>query len=155
MGWLSRYSGITTGKNPFVPSVTSKPMKPTLSTPNTLHLHLWAVDGEALVLPAYRDCVGELRALNGWFRASTWAALACALTVTRSLGAGHCLVVANVAEVVEALAPRLQLNLNIVCDPPTAHWQVIATLATRFSGRSNGMYADSMPKTEAAWQLHY
>ena len=138
-----------------VPFNGETPMKPTISTPDTLHLHLWAVEGEALVLPAYRDCDGALRPLKGWFRGSTWAALAGALTVTRGLGARHVLVVANVAEVVEALAPRLRLNLNIVCDPPTLHWQAVAILALRYPGCCNGMYADSMPKTEAAWQLHY
>ena len=130
-------------------------MKPTLSTQDTLHLYLWAEAGDAIILPSYRDCDGELRTLNGWFRGATWAALAGALEVTRNLGATHCLVVANVAEVVEALAPRLRLNLNIVCDPPTVHWLAVARLSIDYRGRSTAMYADSMPKTEAAWQLQY
>lgn len=130
-------------------------MKPSTSTPNTLHLYLWADAGDAIILPSYRDCAGVMRALNGWFRGSTWVALAGALQITLSLRADNVLVISNVPEVVEALAPRLHLNLNIVCDPPTAHWQAIATLALRYPGRCNGMYADSMPKTEAAWQQHY
>ena len=129
-------------------------MKPTISMPDTLHLLLWAVDGEAIVLPAYRDCAGELTPLNGWFRGATWNALAGALEITRAVGARNCLVIANVPEVVEAIAPRLRLNLNIVCDPITAHWQAIGVLAIRYAGRCNALYADCMPRTEAAWQLH-
>jgi len=127
----------------------------TAATPDTLHLYLWAVAGEALVLPAYRAEDGVLSTINGWFRGATWNALAGALDVTLERGARHCLVIANVPEVVEAIAPRLRLNLNIVCDPLTAHWQAIATLAVRYAGRCNALYAESMPKTEAAWQQHY
>lgn len=130
-------------------------MKPTLTTPDTLHLYLWAADGEALILPAWRDPAGAMQPVAGWFRGPTWVALAGALQLTRDIKACHVLVAANVPEVVESLSPRLRLNLNIVCDPPTAHWQAIALLATRYAGCCNAFYADSMPKTEAAWQLHY
>jgi hypothetical protein len=130
-------------------------MKPTITTPNTLHLYLWAEEGDAIILPSYRDCAGALHPLNGWFRGASWPALAGALEVTRDMRATHVLVISNVPEVVEALAPRLQLNLNIVCDPPTAHWQAVATLALRYPGRCNALHAASMPKTEAAWQQHY
>lgn len=131
-------------------------MKPTLKTPNTLHLHQYRnpATGTSLILACYVNEAGELITLNGWFKGKPWEALATAIGVTRKVGALQVLVVSNDSEVVDSIAPALRLNLNVTGEPE-AHHLAIWRLSLWYGGHCSAMHADKMPKTEAAWQQHY
>lgn len=143
-------------------------MKPTLTTPDTLHLSLWAQGDDALVLPSYRDADGVLAPLTGWFKGPVWGALACAVEVTAKVRPGGLLVVSNVRQVVQSIAPTLCLLphacrrdnkpaplFDLTRETAALHQEAIGRLSVLYGGRCSAYHADHMPRTEDAWQQHY
>lgn len=130
-------------------------MRPDLRTPDTLQIMLFARRDKALCMVSYRADSSEVTALPMQATGKPWAALQHALQRAGSVGAEHVLVVSNVPEVVDMLSPMRFYEDRLLETEPDAHWQVNATLTTRYPGRYAAMHAEHMPKTEAVWQLHY
>lgn len=128
-------------------------MKPTLTTRDTLRLMLFAVGGQAICIAGYTDWQGVYHPLDGLAAHSAWEALHHALMETRFLKASHCLVVSNDAEVVNSIAPRIRLDLNIAEN--STHWQAISLLSVLYGGHCTALLAESMPKTEESWKQFY
>lgn len=128
-------------------------MKPTLTTPDTLRLMLFAVDVRSVCVCGYTDWDGAYHPLLGLAAGRPWAALAQAVEGTKHLRASHCLVVSNVAEVVDAISPHLRLNLDIW--DIDAHREAISLLSVRYGGHCAALLAEAMPKTEETWKQCY
>lgn len=125
-------------------------MKPTFETPNTLMLALWVVEGKAQCTAVLRADSNDVAALPVDVWGEPWATLCAALERTSDLGAVHCLVVTNWQPALDTLTV-----LHLDESAGDAHWQVVATLATRYAGRCTAAFAETLPRTEELWKRHW
>ena len=155
-------------------------MKPTLSTPNTVVIGLYSLDGRAGVTGALRTEAGDLRpdvlASKG---GAAWAALAGALADVLTTGAQHLLVLTNDRAIAEALTPPIRAPaptakrreyfapikandfgfsgtpgywIDVGYGGDADHWETLRLLAMRWPGRWRCQLVDDLPKARELWE---
>ena len=143
-------------------------MKPTLSTPNTVVIGLYSLDGRAGVTGALRTEAGDLRpdvlASKG---GAAWAALAGALADVLTTGAQHLLVLTNDRTIADALTPPIRAPaptakrreyfarddwIDVGYGGDADHWETLRLLAMRWPGRWRCQLVDDLPKARELWE---
>ena len=143
-------------------------MKPTLSTPDTVVIGLYSLDGRAGVTGALRTEDGDLRtdvlASKG---GAAWPALAGALADVQTVGTAHLLVLTNDRAIADALTPPIRAPaptatrreyfarddwIDVGYGGDADHWETLRLLAMRWPGRWRCQLVGDLPKARELWE---
>ena len=143
-------------------------MKPTISTPDTVVVGLYSLDGRATLTGALRTEDGDLRpdvlAVQG---GGAWAALASALADVQTVAARHLLLLTNDPGIADALTPPIRAPaptakrreyfarddwIDVGYGGDEDHWQVLRLVATVWAGRWRCQLVGDLPKARELWE---